>query len=433
MHIPFLLNKRSGSGNALGRTTSGCVAHNHDGERGALVIAFALALPVILGGLALAVDMGHSYSVKTELQAAADAAALAAAQELKLDDNGDVTAAAEAGAAGNGVDLGAATLTVNHPPTAGSRAGNNDYIEVVITEPAPSYFSAALGVGEKDIASRAVAGLHASGAACVVLLNNGDEKALHASGKAEAHLTNCSVYVNSDDDKAAIAEGDSEFVATDILVAGDHYGGGFTPEPTTDVDQVSDPMDYLTKPSYSGCNHTDYYVENTTTIYPGVYCNGILIKGNANITMAPGEYIIKGGGFRVTDDSQVQGDGVMIFNTGSGSYDWKPLEIATTKTVDLSAPDSGAYQGVLIYEDADRAEQGEINIIKGNGFMGSLSGIVYLPKTKLLVHNNTQLVNQNLMIVADMLEINDDAILSIAVDDTTDLFPIGLQHARLVE
>ena len=54
-----------------------------EGNSGQVLVIYALALPVALGFCALVVDLGASYVEKRSLQQAADAAALAAAQELQ--------------------------------------------------------------------------------------------------------------------------------------------------------------------------------------------------------------------------------------------------------------------------------------------------------------------------------------------------------------
>lgn len=51
-------------------------------QRGALVIMLAASLVALFGFLALVIDLGRTYLVRTELQNAADAAALAGAKEL---------------------------------------------------------------------------------------------------------------------------------------------------------------------------------------------------------------------------------------------------------------------------------------------------------------------------------------------------------------
>lgn len=51
-------------------------------QRGAVAIIVALALPVLIGFIGLALDLGKLYVAKTELQNSADACALAASREL---------------------------------------------------------------------------------------------------------------------------------------------------------------------------------------------------------------------------------------------------------------------------------------------------------------------------------------------------------------
>ena len=53
--------------------------NQREGQRGALLVLFALLLPVFFACAGLAVDLGNMYSYKSNLQNAVDAAALAGA------------------------------------------------------------------------------------------------------------------------------------------------------------------------------------------------------------------------------------------------------------------------------------------------------------------------------------------------------------------
>lgn len=55
---------------------------SHQRQQGAVIITVALMLLFLLGFMGLALDFGHMFVVKTELQTAMDSCALAAAQEL---------------------------------------------------------------------------------------------------------------------------------------------------------------------------------------------------------------------------------------------------------------------------------------------------------------------------------------------------------------
>ena len=64
-------------------------------RRGNVAMIFALTLPVLMFGIGLAVDFGHASQVRTALNAAADAAALAALT-LAMMQQSDATAQAAA-------------------------------------------------------------------------------------------------------------------------------------------------------------------------------------------------------------------------------------------------------------------------------------------------------------------------------------------------
>ncbi|SFH93263.1 Putative Flp pilus-assembly TadE/G-like [Collimonas sp. OK307] len=84
------------------------VSHRQDG---AVIVTVSLVLLLLLGFMAIALDFGHLFVVKTELQTAMDSCALAAAQEL----DGEGTALTRAWSAGktagnlNGVNFQSAT------------------------------------------------------------------------------------------------------------------------------------------------------------------------------------------------------------------------------------------------------------------------------------------------------------------------------------
>lgn len=58
------------------------------GAEGSILVLSAIGLVVFLGFASLAIDMGHLYVVRNELQNTADGAALAGVSELIKDQNG---------------------------------------------------------------------------------------------------------------------------------------------------------------------------------------------------------------------------------------------------------------------------------------------------------------------------------------------------------
>src|SRR5262249_55674730 len=95
------------------------------------------------------------------------------------------------------------------------------------------------------------------------------------------------------------------------------------------------------------------------TLQPGVY-QSILAAGKpgvtVNVTMSPGLYIIEGGGLSISTGASLSGSGVTLFNAGSlynGTTDGGTFgSIATSGsgTIALSAPSSGPYAGVVLFQ-----------------------------------------------------------------------------------
>ena len=117
-------------------------------EKGAVLIIVVLAMVVLLGMAAFAVDFGLAYNSKADLQNAADAAALAGAQELPLTATAMSTAYTYAEA--NGCPQSQTTVTTPYN-------GDSSQIEVVCSDTVDYYFAQVLGVSSGNVSARAVA------------------------------------------------------------------------------------------------------------------------------------------------------------------------------------------------------------------------------------------------------------------------------------
>ena|ERR1019366_1006396 len=101
-------------------------------EEGQTIILGALCMTLLLGFMALSVDVGLMFHAKRVMKTAADCAATGGALEPNY---GDVTAAAQNDAALNGFKNGTAGATVaaNNPPLSGSFKGNKACVEVIVS------------------------------------------------------------------------------------------------------------------------------------------------------------------------------------------------------------------------------------------------------------------------------------------------------------
>jgi Flp pilus assembly protein TadG len=136
----------------------GWVARRVRGECGQVLVLNVLALVVLLGMSAFAIDVGSWYQTKRHDQAVADAAALAGAQALP-DDPGQATTLAIDYANNNGFNLPSSAVAISSDLTA------NDTINVSFTHPSPTFFASVLGINTVTIGAHASARSDLPGAA----------------------------------------------------------------------------------------------------------------------------------------------------------------------------------------------------------------------------------------------------------------------------
>ena len=127
--------------------------------RGTIIIMLALAMPLLVGFLGLAVDVTNWYLSKREAQTAADAAALAGAYQLyHTNDTGIAYTAAHSGAGNNGFQNGGAqSVTPQSPPSTGGYTGDSTAVEVTIGESQTLYLASIILGSAVNVSTRAVA------------------------------------------------------------------------------------------------------------------------------------------------------------------------------------------------------------------------------------------------------------------------------------
>ncbi|MGH3023807.1 MAG: pilus assembly protein TadG-related protein [Gaiellaceae bacterium] len=117
-------------------------------ESGQVAVVFLVALVVLLGMAAAAIDAGSWYRADRALQSTVDAAALAAAQALPYDTSASAALADEY-ATKNGGGVASVEFSAHHVA--------DDTVVVTGTRAAPSFFSRVLGIDSVDVHARAAA------------------------------------------------------------------------------------------------------------------------------------------------------------------------------------------------------------------------------------------------------------------------------------
>jgi Putative Flp pilus-assembly TadE/G-like len=379
---------------------------HHRQRKAKTLVLFCVLSTVLVGWVGLVIDGGLLMAGQRQAQNAADAAAIAGAMD-KMRGNTNATALATANnfLTYNGLSNAPALVlgtSFNIPPKQGPHKDDAHYVEVIVTNPVGSYFIQALsGSSSANVTARAVAGFEAvtAGEGSAVL----DPTAvpgLSISGGATL-LVHGRVVINSqgagyDENGNYINLGypqygvttnnNSNLQATDIRVVGgvdtpanfqnvpgnigSPLHAGELPEP--------DPLENLSTPTTAnGVDSTSRGAWKNGTqasLLPGVY-DSIEIN-NSNYNFPAGIYVVKGGNLKITGNSNVTGNGVMFYMTGS---DYDPTTGAPDSSDGSSSPPTSgnpSFGGITI-NGGSGANAGTISLTGLNDSQSQFNGMLF--------------------------------------------------------
>ncbi len=231
---------------------------------------------------------------------------------------------------------------------------------------------------------------------CIIALDPTAAGSLTASGNTTV-TANCGVAVNSMSADAVDLKG----IASIALSSGSFsISGGFdlsgaaqlTPTVTTGAVPIADPLANLQPPSLSGgCDFMDVVIDDlSSTLNPGVYCNGIQVSGHAVVTLNAGIYILQGGGLTLRGNSTLAGTGVALYDTGTAAS-YGPIIVGHNATVQLAAPTTGPLAGVLFFGDrsisSSQTSSNQTTNIFGAAIGSTFNGALYFPTQTVLLQN----------------------------------------------
>ncbi|MGI9307620.1 MAG: pilus assembly protein TadG-related protein [Gammaproteobacteria bacterium] len=439
-------------------------------QRGVIMPAAAVSLLALFAMAGFAIDTGLAFKDRRDSQIAADAAALAGAHELyRGNSSAEAQAAALRSAAENGFKNGEdnISITFNHPPKAGYYIGNMRSAEVLIERPTRASFLPVIDIWKIDVGTRAVAnGDQAQSFNCVYVLDRNQEGSFEVTSDSVLEA-DCGIRVNSSNSRGSTVESGACVKAGFVGITGGYTtgqvcdsGGGSAYQctqsdtcPSTGVPPIPDPLASYDPPpvNYDHCDHGsrggDRKEVKGGTIYPGTYCGGI--KAEGNVKMAPGTYIMRGGGFysnsaTITQTIPGAAGGVTIYNTCARACngneddekDFSPIEFVSGSDVTLSAPDSGPMKDMLLFQDPDGPTSPDPGNYPSNRIDSSttavLDGMMYFPTQHFKYHSSTEgTTPTEAIIVALFFEVSSNSRLDIANEAGSRSFP--MHRVTLVE
>jgi hypothetical protein len=375
---------------------------------GQVMVLICVSMVALMGMIGVVADFSFMQHQRNMMQTAADSAALAGAQELNY---GDVAAAGKADAARNGYTDGASsvTVTMNNPPSTGPNVANAGFVEAIVSKPEPTYFMRVLGVATLTVSARAVA-YEGSGPNCIYVLNPSGSGAMSSNGNANVQ-SGCGLLVDSSSLSAITAVGNITVNAPTIGVVGNYSAGSnvtLTPTPKTGVIAASDPLSSVQAPTVGSCAHTNFKLTGTNgsvgtplELYPGTYCGGISVNGNAWLHFNPGTYVLAGGGMAISSNTVMSGTGITFYDTtGTGGY--APVSINGNAGVNFSAPTSGPLAGILFFQDRAIPTSAAGSTISGNS-TSTFDGAVYFPTTTVTFTGNSSSNGYSIVVAYNLL------------------------------
>jgi Flp pilus assembly protein TadG len=401
-------------------------------RRGVTAIVTAIALTALLGFAGLAIDVAYWLNATRGMQAAADQAAYAAAGTAGT--NGcpyaAATTQASAIAAARGYNNGVnnTTVTTNCPSTTTFR--------VVISQVQPMWFASLFMSSAPTASAEATAQLAGTVSDLCILALDGtnlsegvvgsDASAFWLNGGTNVAIK-CGVAVDSSNAAALSAGGSASVTATNIYMVGSFTGGGSATIATSPTpnniksNQVAVPDPYANRVvpdytcgSYGGSTQitsgTLHATDHSSGASSGTFCGGLSIGGNSptTINIDPGVYVVAGsGGLSFSSKATVIGTGVTFVLTGDTAHGYATITLngGPQSNVNLTAPTSGPYGGLVFFQDrnAPTASGGNStscgsgsgkNQING-GSNQVITGAIYFPSQSLCFNGGSSSVNAN--------------------------------------
>lgn len=415
-------------------------------KRGNALVIAAASLPLVLGSAGLASDTIEWALWKRQLQRAADSAAMAGvyAKVQRETSPGAPTydAAVTADLAHNN-HVGITTVvTPISPPPNGAYSSDDMAVRVSLAVQKRLSFSSLFLSTPPTIRATATATIVPSGQYCVVSLENTAVTGINATGSTDVNL-GCGMITNSTSLNAAVATGSSSVVASPIAAVGgipasNNWGAGTTLQPFTVAQD--DPFAAVVPPTGQSCNGNVNIANNSTQNF-GTDVNSITCMGNLTIagtTTLRGTIYIDGGNVRIGTQANVTCDEctiVMSNHDNSPTATIGNFEVVGSPQMNWTAPRSGPYAGLLIYQDRRAVDQNNTNY--QNFLRGSSSsyfeGAFYFPKQQLEFSGTTGMNTQCLQLVSRRVVFTGNSAITNSCPGGSGARSFAGRRVRLVE
>ena len=364
--------------------------HSHDGH--IAVVTALIGLPLLLA-VSVALDLGNASKKRANISAGVDAAALAAVIPGDLTDQERADFAKVAfykNYFGNEkVDLDVTAV--------------RERVDIVAHIQVPTLLSSIAGKDYLDVRERASAIVTSSDVICVLALDPKGVGSISFEDNAKFSASECSVQANSSQKFAMLSTTPTPPSAKSFCVGGTSRGV-FSPAVKNVCTSIADPFAHLTPPKSEPCKNIkefkgtnsvdptnlplpprfDTMASKHVVVMPGRFCRGLSIDAE-NVKVMSGIYVIEGGPLEIKSYAAVIGTDVTFILKGKDAY----LEVKSDAYLQLKAPSTGPYAGVVFYQvpAGKSAPEAKSTIKSGAGI--NITGTAYFPTHILEISSDT--------------------------------------------
>ncbi|WP_316235208.1 MULTISPECIES: Tad domain-containing protein [unclassified Bradyrhizobium] len=364
--------------------------HAKDGQ---ISMIFAITIIPILVSVGAAVDFAKSSDTRAQLQKSVDAAVLAGVTQASAQQVSTASAVFSGSFKGR---FGTGTTATFTPNSDGSLSGT-------ATTSVKTSFLNVMGTTSLGVTASATAkaGAQTTSPVCILLVSTINAQSLLVNSGAQLNAPSCEIHVLSTQSPAAMFNATLNVKRICIKGTNITKNGGVTPPAETGCAAISDPFaGKLPAVTVGACTtNNKVYDPGSVTLNPGVYCGATNFNGSGTLTLNPGLYIIKGGAMTFNSGWTVTGSGVTFYLVDQNAT----LTFNGNVNATLSAPTSGTYANILMYEPSGLSTT---NLPINGTSSSSYTGLMYLPSRNVTINSVSTMSSNSVTMVFNTLILN---------------------------
>lgn len=381
-------------------------------RQGGTAIIFAIAAPTLAILACGTVDLFSLSTDHSEMQDAADAAALDAAKQLGIGTQSGISARAD-----TFVQAQIPQVMQRVPfRTTTSFSPDNSQVTVKLDGHRQSFFGNLLPPGGWDVHVSATATTLGLTPLCV-LASQTVGQSIQMSNAAQATAAACLVQSNAD-----IKLNNTAQLTAGVVQASGQASGSITPQAQNGAPTIADPFSAMAikPPLLNVCTPLPSLLGNLYLMTPSLmpYCGNITVRQGQTMQLLPGTYFFHSGQLQLQQNAVLKGANVTLIFDNSAQF-----QFDDTSNIDLTGATSGQYAGFVIITTRDNVGTFEISSDSAR----RLEGTVYIPNAVLkITGSNNRVADQSAwtVVVAKAIQMSGSPNLVINANYASSSVPV---------